>query len=586
MRWPECYRCAVSLRTKLLVLFGLLAVAPLAALGVFDYLRAEDSVRRLLRTQTSAVAERIAHGADERLALVRGNLELFANNGDTRRLVSTGKSREQAERFLGDALAAARMPGVSLIFRDSSRREVLRVGAPAIDSGRSAAIEALVREPPSRSMTLGIVDEAGRQIGTMTAAVRTDQLFPRAALDEHVGVDGYSIAVDRRTGAIVADPAGPAGGERGLVPIAASRAGADDDRETVDYAEHDSAWVGSIAPVGDDGLAVLSAASLSEFSSPLAAWRGMNLLLALIVAAAVAIAFLILARRVARPLESLTLAADEIGRGNFRPALPAVSRGDEVGRLTAAFDRMSAHVQEMMQQIESSRHMAAVGAFASQISHEIRNPLTSIKLNLQSIQRGSAARNASPAERRALEICMSEIQRLDSVVRGALQLAQSQRRAPGAVSVHAALDAALALTGKQLDAQGVSVERDWAAARDVVVGDADELRGVLLNLLLNAADALPDGGRVRVTTAQRDGAEPAIRIAVEDSGPGVPDELHESIFEPFITTKRAGSGLGLALAARDVEKHLGRLSLNDARSELGGASFVIELPLARDGDAP
>jgi len=576
----------VSLRTRLLVLFGLLAVAPLAALGVFDYFRSEHAVRRLLAAQTAAVAERIALGANERLALVRANLQLFANNDDTRRLVSAGQNREQTERFLGDALAAARLRGVSLVFRDTGRREVLRIGG---SDGKATAVtapmEAFVPEPPSRIVVVEILDDAGRRIGTMTAAVRVDQLFPRTALDEHVGIHGYSIAVDRATRTIVADPGSAFGGDRGLGSIGGSVGRDVIEIGAVDYTERDSAWVGFVAPIGDDGLAVLTAASLSEFSSALAVLRGMNLLLTLFIAAAAAIAFLILARRVARPLEALTLAADEFGRGNFKPSLPPITRHDEVGRLTAAFDRMVVQVHEMMQQVESSRHMAAVGAFASQISHEIRNPLTSIKLNLQSIQRGSAARSATATERRALEICMSEIHRLDGVVRGALRLAQSPHRRLRAVSVHAALDAALSLTGKQLDAQRVAVERDLAAERDVVVGDADELRGVLLNLILNAADALPGGGRMRVATAQRDGAEPAIRIAIEDSGPGVPDELHDSIFEPFVTTKPAGNGLGLALAARDVERHFGRLTLCDVRSDLGGAAFVIELPLARDGGA-
>jgi signal transduction histidine kinase len=577
----ECYRCVVSLRTKLLVLFGLLAVAPLTALGVFDYFRSEHSVRRLLATQTGAVAERIARGTNERLALVRGNLELFANNQDTRRLISTGQDREQAERFLNEALTAARMPGVSLVFRDTVGREVLEIGGSSLDPSRAASpIDALVRPPPSHSIAVRIVDDAGRSIGAMTATLRIDQLFPRPVLEEHVGLNGHSIAVDRTAGVILLDPSPASAADRGLAALSAAHRG-DSTRETVNYLEHDSAWVGAIAPVGEDGLAVLSSASLSEFSAPIAALRGANLFLALIVAVAVAISFFVLARRLARPIESLTLAADEIGRGNFKPELPSVERHDEVGRLTTAFGRMSAHVRETMQQLESSRHMAAVGAFASQISHEIRNPLTSIKLNLQSIQRGSTARNASPAEQRALEICLSEIQRLDGVVRGALQLAQTSRRMPTSLSVHAALDGALSLMGEQLDAHGIAIDRQLLAEDDVVIGDANELRGVLLNLLVNAVDALPNGGRVRVTTAQRTGAQPAIRIAVEDSGRGVPADLHETIFEPFVTTKRHGSGLGLALAARDVEKHLGRLSLRGDPSDLGGATFVVELPLAR-----
>ena len=498
----------MSLRTKLLVLFGLLAVAPLTALGVFDYFRSEHSVRRLLATQTGAVAERIARGTNERLALVRGNLELFANNQDTRRLISTGQDREQAERFLNEALTAARMPGVSLVFRDTVGREVLEIGGSSLEPSRaSSPIDALVRPPPSHSIAVRIVDDAGRSIGAMTATLRIDQLFPRSVLEEHVGLNGHSIAVDRTAGVILLDPSPASAADRGLAALSAAHRG-DSTRETVNYLEHDSAWVGAIAPVGEDGLAVLSSASLSEFSAPIAALRGANLFLALIVAVAVAISFFVLARRLARPIESLTLAADEIGRGNFKPELPSVERHDEVGRLTTAFGRMSAHVRETMQQLESSRHMAAVGAFASRNSSRDPKPTHVDQAESAKYSAWIDGATCRPAERRRCEICLSEIQRLDGVVRGALQLAQTSRRMPTSLSVHAALDGALSLMGEQLDAHGIAIDRQLLAEDDVVIGDANELRGVLLNLLVNAVDALPNGGRVRVTTAQRTETSP------------------------------------------------------------------------------
>src|SRR6185295_13929111 len=142
-----------------------------------------------------------------------------------------------------------------------------------------------------------------------------------------------------------------------------------DPRPIVSYSEGDSARIASIAFIGGTGMAVIASTAVAEYATPLASDRVMNLLMALGVAAAMALAFLLLARRVTRPLETLTVAAGEVGRGNLHPQLPAET-SDEVGQLAAAFRVMGARIAEAMRQIESSRQMAAVGAFAAQISHE------------------------------------------------------------------------------------------------------------------------------------------------------------------------------------------------------------------------
>lgn len=176
---------------------------------------------------------------------------------------------------------------------------------------------------------------------------------------------------------------------------------------------------------------------------------------------------------------------------------------------------------------------------------------------------------------------MAEIQRLDKVVRGVLRLGRAERNTFERLSVHRTLHAAADLTPDQLASHGVTLELKLDAREDEIVGDAGELRGVLLNLILNAAEALERGGRVRVLTTLVDSAVGrVIQVRVSDDGPGVPVAARESIFEPFYSTKRHGSGLGLAIAARDVESHQGRLSLAEHPGELGGATFVVELPLA------
>jgi len=574
----------VSLRSKLIAMFAALAVGPLVVLGVFQYMQATSAVRDLLRAHTSAIAGQIALGASARLSVVHADLALLANNADVVRLLTTGTGRAEAERFTGDALRSFRERFGAVIYRDTLGAEVLQISDSTADSrpGRVAS-----NDGPQRQFVVPIVSD-GRRLGTLTTAVALGALVPSSALDARVGLSGYTILIDPPASRVLMGSGTARANGADLVSVAANALAAHGDSipEVISYTENDSLRIASIAPVLGEDLAVLASAAVAEYSNPLATSRVTNLLLALSVAAAMAFAFLLLARRLTRPLETLTAAAGEVGRGNLSPTLPTATR-DEVGQLTDAFRVMGDKIADMMHQVESSRQMAAVGSFAAQISHEIRNPLTSIKLNLQSVQRELTGSGNTPLERR-LAICLREIQRLDGVVRGVLRLGEGGG-APASqevVSVHEVIQEAIELTRPQLASAGITLTLDLDAPCDRVRGHAPALRGAILNLVLNAADMLSDGGRVHVQSGLSVDDPDLLRVTVADSGPGVAAEFRERIFEPFFTTKPGGSGLGLALAARDVETHHGRLALVNEPDGLGGATFAIDLPLVDAAATP
>jgi signal transduction histidine kinase len=304
-----------------------------------------------------------------------------------------------------------------------------------------------------------------------------------------------------------------------------------------------------------------------------------NLLLALTLTAALAMAFVFVTRRTTRPLEELTGAAMEVGAGNFIPNLPKIG-DDEVGRLTSAFATMSGQIERTMAELQTSQQMAAVGSFAKQIAHEIRNPLTSIKLNLQSLERDAHSGLVPSDSRRTVEICLEEIQRLDRVVRGVLSLGKTPSNGQRTIPLGAIVARALDVVGPQLVTQHIALQYDPPAGDFRIVAAEEQLVGMFLNLFMNAVDAMPEGGvlLVRIERFDRDGLPPAARVLISDTGPGVPADSQRRIFEPFFTTKKNGSGLGLATAARDVEQHRGRLSLIDGTAR--GATFSVELPLA------
>jgi len=245
-------------------------------------------------------------------------------------------------------------------------------------------------------------------------------------------------------------------------------------------------------------------------------------------------------------------------------------------------------VRESLQAMESSRQMAAVGAFASQISHEIRNPLTSLQLNLQGLQRDVERGRIPPELARPVELCLREVRRLDGVVSGVLNLARPRRAPTAPCALHTVVANAVDVLRAQLQAGGITLHVELSSTRDTVLGDAEELQSVVLNLCLNAADAMPGGGHLSVTTAFVPDlrGRPGIRLRVEDDGVGIPVESREDVFKPFFTTKKDGTGIGLSLAARVMEEHRGTLAIADPIRSDRGAAFIIELPLTLEEHQP
>jgi signal transduction histidine kinase len=180
-----------------------------------------------------------------------------------------------------------------------------------------------------------------------------------------------------------------------------------------------------------------------------------------------------------------------------------------------------------------------------------------------------------------IDICLREVQRLDRVAGGVLSIARTQPRERVPSSVHTALNEALEALRPQLDERLIDVQSEFAAESSTILGDAEQLKGVFLNLFLNALDAMPHGGALEVRTElTREAKCSTVRVRIADTGPGVPPEVRDKIFEPFVSTKEEGTGFGLALAQQAVEEHGGALRLEHTSSDRPGAVFVVELPLA------
>jgi signal transduction histidine kinase len=604
----------MTLRTKLLGLFVLLAAGPLLAIGLIGYGLSQRAVASQLEGQTRVLAERAAVEINRRMRLVESDLRLLGENAESERLLrlaaaqvraaspadagqatpaptgpaspadmrqsaaaATAAARQDAERFLEAAWELVGGSYAAAELLDDADTPLLRLGAAPGDPVAAGLLE--------HSVPIHAADGPGERLGTVRALIRLDALLPGEGPDARFGVRGIAAVVHRPDGRVLhlsgdADRLVRRFTDLGLGDLAlATREASGGVRADVSAgappADGAGARIGWVALVDAPPLAVISLADRAEFAAPFDRQRTIQLVLILLLAAAVIPTGGFLLRRATRSLDELTAAADRVGQGDFMPDLPRAG-GDEVGRLTVAFRTMTHEIRSKVEEIERSRQLAAVGEFAAELSHEIRNPLTAVKLNLQRLER-MVARAEVPAEAaRPLHLALREIGRLERVVRGALHLgrptasAAAERRT---VNVRELVEGAVEPLREQLDTQGIRL--DVACDDAPVHCDPAELTGALLNVLLNAVEAMPAGGTLSVRAVR---AADGVDVLITDTGGGIPDRARERLFRPFATTKPDGTGLGLALAHRAVEAHGGALTLEHTGP--GGTTFRMRLPVA------
>jgi len=300
------------------------------------------------------------------------------------------------------------------------------------------------------------------------------------------------------------------------------------------------------------------------------------LVLALLATVMVLVVWSLLASRaIVRPVQQLAQATRAVAAGDLSVRVP-VGGGAELGALGTAFNAMAAELASGRERLNAAERQSAWAEMARQIAHEIKNPLTPMRMVAQLLER--ARREGDPradaiAERLAKTV-LEQTEELDRIATGFRAFAG----APDRRLEEAALDDLLADARRAAAALfegGKLLLELLPAARGVRVRvDRQEIGRVLLNLLQNAAQASAAGVRVRLTSAHEGGK--AV-VGVEDDGPGVPDDVRARLFEPYFTTKSAGTGLGLAICRRLVEVHGGTIVLQE--SAPGRTVFRIELPV-------
>jgi signal transduction histidine kinase len=334
----------------------------------------------------------------------------------------------------------------------------------------------------------------------------------------------------------------------------------------------------------------------------------------LAVLAATAVAFW-LSTSIARPVRRL---ADRMNRleargelGDRQPPKGRRAAGpSELVRLTRSFDELLARLAAARSQLDRSARLAGLGQLAASVAHELRNPLSGIKMNARVLADELAGKASAD---QSIDHIIREIDRMDLYLQELLSLASDSACPVGArpgdsggagpggadqvqaatpvepVNLGEQADSVLKLLAGRCEHAGVTVETNYSPAAGLALADPGRIRQVILNLALNALDAMPYGGRLSIavmpadayatdaTNAATDTAAPAVRLEITDAGPGVRAAEGVDIFEPFITTKPQGTGLGLYICRSVIESLRGQLGYRDSQH---GATFWFELPAA------
>ena len=319
---------------------------------------------------------------------------------------------------------------------------------------------------------------------------------------------------------------------------------------TLEYVQNGVPVVGGFARAEFSGL--LAGAQIPKSAAYLTARALLNnlIIIALILLVISAIISLFWSRLITRPIELLSKAANEVGKGRFDVRVQATSR-DEIGDMAQSFNQMAEGLDTRERELQASQaaliqseKMAAFGQLGAGIAHEIKNPLAGIiglaQLLLRKVEKdGPLYENLTMIEK--------EARRSKSITENLLRFARQEKMEFTRIDLNAVATESAAIVDHQLGINQIRLNKELAPNLPQIVGNANQLQQVLMNLMINAQQAM-EGSPGSVTLSTRLLNAEKIELRVTDTGPGIPPDIQAKIFEPFFTTKPAGKGTGLGLS--------------------------------------
>lgn len=541
---------ARSIRAHILGVIIVGAILPIALIGVWLTNAAVRSGKQLLHAQLDSSAAVFADAITRRWAFREGELLLLSTNVGAQHVLAGNASSS-------DSAYLAQLAGqLSAVIPSFSYRDVkggVRWTSPlprATDNAGGAT--ARVVAGPNIPWDVPVRDSAGVVLGHVDVHVSLAALI--GADSAHLTVPGAILSIrDPSTGAV-------------LLPAAAAVGPRDSGETRVNRAQ----WLAALRTIGQPKLDVMVAAPEAAYVMPFER-AGRNGLIALVVVVSIALGLsAFLTARLTAPVERLAHASVAVAGGDLDRRVE-LSGPAELQTLGTSFNAMTASLRLNMQELSRRSALAAVGEFAASMAHEVRNGLTSVKVDLQ---RAEERLEPNTVSRELVGRSLSAVTQLNGTVTGALRVARSGTVKRTRVDVRPLVCSAAERAISVFHANGASLDiaREDAAPA-WVLGDGTALEQLFLNLLLNAGQALEPGGQATTTVNRENGY---VVVAVTDTGPGIPIDQIDRIVEPFVTTRPLGTGLGLPIARQIAVVHGGRLLVESTVGK--GTTVRVELP--------
>lgn len=597
MRVPTRFPIRFPIRIKFLVMSLFITTA---ALGVITFTMARmfhEDKGAYIRDLASVTAQSTAEEARSLFSGYRERLRVYY-----RLMIERDLTVEQKDRLLGHlfedfrefvavtlyvngkeqaTLADARsLSAVGLTKGDLAR---YRLSHPLpMDRMKPGVVyvenSTLSEKMPVMTMAVAQAAETGGEPVVVAAVLRLDSLI---RLTSGASVFERFLVDDK--GVLIAHPEVRRVSQRtkaNWIPQISGLTGGQSAGGAVEYTRDGVPLVGGFARV--DLAGVMAGAQIPRSAAFLASRSLLRNLvvvsLALLLSAAVlGVGF---SRKITRNLERLTATAREVGQGRFDVEVDVESR-DEIGTLASSFNEMASELNAREKallaaqaQLIQSEKLAAFGQLGAGIAHEVKNPITGIlgyvQLSLRKVEPETPLHNN-------LKIIEKETRRCKAIIDNLLKFTRQEKAAREPVEVNRVAEDTAALVDHQLGMHQVRLEKDLAENLPRVLGNANQLQQVLLNIILNAEQAMEGKpGTIRIETAGREDGR--VEIRVRDTGPGIPKEIQARLFEPFFTTKPVGEGTGLGLSVTYgiIKDHKGEVLVESEPGQ--GATFIIRLP--------
>lgn len=290
----------------------------------------------------------------------------------------------------------------------------------------------------------------------------------------------------------------------------------------------------------------------------------------------------IIARGLMKPIYELVLkvrgatGGELVERMNVAPNTELEELDSHVRELIDRIGTTTADLEKHRQLLARADKLAALGKVSAGVAHEIRNPLTAVKMLIYALRDDLAA---TDEKRDDLNVIMKEIERIERFVQNFLEFARPPNPHLAPVDLNALIRETLVLLAPRLRQNHVEVSEVYNRRLGSISADADQIKQVVMNLVLNAVEAMPQGGSLKVSTQKNETTEEKnfVEICISDTGTGIPAGLLDNLFDPFVTGRAEGTGLGLAIAHQIITRHGGWIEARNNPS--GGATFVVSFPV-------